>query len=188
MKRDGGGHRVARTFRIFNAVGEKKHARRKHVYIPAGRPVGLSAQGLRSGICGVGAERNARRQKSALQLRERDAEALRSANGAETAVRRGRKRFTRPCLIGKAASKPSEAIQTLTAKTMSHSGRRPAATAFRLGGAVLALGLAVAGGWILHDTLSSGESISTGEFLLGALCCSLALGLFIVVAQSKPKL
>jgi hypothetical protein len=70
---------------------------------------------------------------------------------------------------------------------MSHSQRRSAATAFRIGGGVLALGLAAAGGWIMHSTLSSAVSIGTGDFLIGALCCSLALILFIVVVQSKPK-
>jgi hypothetical protein len=150
--------------------------------------VDLLAQGLRSGIRGVGAERTARRKKSTMQLWERDAQALRSANGAEAAVRRGRKSSARPCNIQRAASKSSEAIQILKAKTMSHSRRRSAATAFRLGGAVLALGLAVAGGWIMHSTLSSGVSNGTGDFLIGALCCSTALMLFIVVVQAKPKL
>ena len=51
----------------------------------------------------------------------------------------------------------------------------------------MALGLAAAGGWIMHSTLSSAVSIGTGDFLIGALCCSLALILFIVVVQSKPK-
>jgi hypothetical protein len=71
---------------------------------------------------------------------------------------------------------------------MIHSQRRLAATTFRIGGAVLALGLAAVGGWIMDNTLSSGVSIGTGDFLIGALCCSLALMIFIVIAQSKPKL
>ena len=70
---------------------------------------------------------------------------------------------------------------------MSHARRRSAVIAFRIGGGVLALGLAAAGGWIMHNTLSSGVSIETGDFLIGALCCSLALMLFVFVVQSKPK-
>jgi hypothetical protein len=58
---------------------------------------------------------------------------------------------------------------------------------FRASGGIFALALAAIGASIMYETIVNGATLSTGNFLLGALCCSLALMLFFIIVQPSPK-
>jgi hypothetical protein len=58
---------------------------------------------------------------------------------------------------------------------------------FRTSGALLTLAFAAVGVFIMYDTIANGAALSTGNFLLGALSCSLALILFFLIVQPARK-